>query len=366
MSNLPATPPHTRVFINLVRKRNPDLNTIEDLLKNPQVDPNVIIEETRSSPMMYAVVNENVELLNLLIKYGANEHSIARRDIDGKTILMQAVQTNRVDIVHIVLQCYANDLSLEDSESDKNTFIEYVNYVNNNESAILCAVQEKNEDMVGLLLQAGVNETSVNTFYEDQSVLMHAVNSNIDGIVDLLLQNVQNINVNAVDRANRQTALMYAVARGSSIMVNMLLDMKDINIDSINSSGQSALQIAESNNYTEIAKAILRKTQMMDDFNQIHRTAARQPYRGRAITTAMGNPLVANNIREFIGYTSTNKPDIPSEMSPEKYMKDVILGGKQKKTKIKKKQKKTKQLTNKKRKTKQYHNYKKTHTNKRK
>lgn len=372
MSNSPATTQDTMHFIKLVCDINSSIDDIEKMLLYKRVDPNVYIEETASSPMMYAIVNENVPLLNLLIDYGANEHSLARRDFDGKTILMRAVQTKRVDIVDIVLQCYANELSLEYNEPGKQTFIEYLNYVDDNQSAILYAVQDGNEDMVELLLKNGVNEDSVNRFYKNKSVLMYAVMTKIDRIVDLLVHYVKNINANAVDQMNGQTALMYAVAQDSLRMVNMLLDTKDINIDNINHAGQSALQIAESNNYRDIAAAILRKTQMIDDFNQIHQTAASQPYRGRAITTAMGNPLVANNIREFIGYTSTNKPDIiRSEMSPEEYISHVNLrvGGKQKKKK-QTTRKRCKLSTNKKRKTKLYHYhqrlYKKTHSNKRK
>ncbi|KAG4090289.1 ankyrin [Neocallimastix lanati (nom. inval.)] len=86
------------LLLKLVKNSNSDIRMIENLLSS---GANVnYCDDDNKTPLIYAVENEDIELVKLLIKYKAD----INYEVCGRTPLKLAIKKNNIDIARIILE----------------------------------------------------------------------------------------------------------------------------------------------------------------------------------------------------------------------------------------------------------------------
>ena len=154
-----------QLLISIQNDKNPEI--IADILKNYPESINER-DETGRTPLMYAVKRENIKIIELLLKAGA--------EIEG---------------------------------SD-----------NNKDTPLVFAVSNRNKEIIQMLLKAGANPSATNI--NEKSVLNYAVNTNICdvNIVRMLLEAGADLKQADITGG---TPLMYAVKRENIKIIELLL-----------------------------------------------------------------------------------------------------------------------------------------------
>lgn len=118
-------------------------------------------------------------------------------------------------------------------------------------TALMLAAYNGHTEIVGLLIEEGAEVNKQNT--EGRTALMFAASGPFPETVTLLLN--QGAKVNVTDNVEQWTALMFASAEGNNDVVKILLENgADINLK--DKDGETALDFAQNNGHTEVAKLI--------------------------------------------------------------------------------------------------------------
>ncbi|XP_071963816.1 poly [ADP-ribose] polymerase tankyrase-like [Antedon mediterranea] len=200
------------------------------------------------TPLIIAILNDNVEAAKLLIKHGANI-KIASDDLedDGKaTPLVLAARCNQLDLMHTLLSKGASVTDID--EKNKKTALHYVASSSKTASEVVSIVKA--------LLK---KKAQINAMDEHKRTPLHlAVNANEGGtnataeVVEILLEN--NANVFAKD-ADDCLPLHYAFSKINKLSDHSQMDpiemattiiesMKRSQINSQNIRGQTPLHLA--------------------------------------------------------------------------------------------------------------------------
>ena len=183
--------------MRLTLTQNPDENLINTLLT---INHDINIKDLDGkTALIYAVINENINLVILLQQKGAN---IDLQDNNGKTALMYAVISKNRNILLLLLKDVA-DIDLRDI--DGKTALMYAAI--NNFLSIISLLEKK----------PNINLKD----YFNRTALIHAVINNSLFSATQLLKN--NANVNIQD-SYRKTALIYAISNNNIKIVKLLLD----------------------------------------------------------------------------------------------------------------------------------------------
>jgi len=153
------------------------------------------------SPLTKAVKSENLQTVRTLIKQGADVNVKAG---DGSTPLLQAVDYGNLEIARALVGAkarvdIANDFGV---------------------TPLLHAARTGNAQMVDLLLRAGASPSLAHP--EGETPLMAAAGSGSVAAVRALL--ARGANVNATDKFQTATALMWAAAEGHIEVAGLLLE----------------------------------------------------------------------------------------------------------------------------------------------
>ena len=146
------------------------------------------------SSLMYAVKQEKIEYVKLLLKYGADTHTCNR---NGETPLIYAVKKNNYKLTELLLKYGANP----------NT---YFTSFNTYSSPLYFAIKNNNDDLITLLLNHKANDL--------MHILIHV--DNYKEFSKLLTKD----NVNRKNN-NGATLLYFAVDRNKIDFVKLLLEM---------------------------------------------------------------------------------------------------------------------------------------------
>lgn len=221
-----------------------------------------------STPLFFAIENDLNEIINLLIKNGAN---IYTQNINGFTPLMIAVEKENYEITELLINKF------KENSQKNNRKVDYINIINEGGlSALMIAIYQKNIKIIKLLLEGGADINKKNL--SNNTALMFAAKENQLEICKLLIEKGANIyNQNIYD----ETPLIYAVKSGNLDIVNLLLlnlkNNKNNNIKYINTInnnfGRSALMIAAEENKLEIAKLLIEKGANVNLQNEDSETA---------------------------------------------------------------------------------------------
>jgi uncharacterized protein len=242
------------------------------------INPNLIDKANKQSttPLGIALKNKNIEALELLLQFKAN---IILLDTFGRSPLMLAVKAyqGKADLAFckialtLLLQA-GTDVNAQDKAG--NTALHYAVESNSKElvqlliNAHACLSTPNTKNETALMLAKKLNYTSIATLFESiekekhewlqeskGTELMYAVKSeNISETKKLLAQGVK---VNTQD-SYCWTALVYAVEKGNSELVTLLLDTGANPCIKL-SSGHSVLSYAQSQESAPIIEALEKK-----------------------------------------------------------------------------------------------------------
>lgn len=213
------------------RAANDDVVAVE-LFLTAGMDINV--RGTFSYTALIAATQEGrLAAVNTLLDKGASVDE--RRDHDGRSALLIAIDKNYPNIVKAVLEKGA-DPNMEDT---------------NGRTALMIAIEHQSLSFVQMLLTYKASADGQNTFGE--TALMYATMYNSIDVVEELLAHEANVNLQDQDG---KTALIYASRDGYTEIAQMLL-AKEARVNTQDSHQNTALMMASAYGHTAIVNLLL-------------------------------------------------------------------------------------------------------------
>ena len=244
-----------------------DDNVIEmvELLLNHGVDVNAIVyDEKKLTPLLMAVKSREKELVELLLKCGANRNAV---DINGITVFdwakfdMEIAQLLSMNVFSQKEEALFRAIDLMDLEAVKEALANGadVNVANNSNDIPLVTAERKGHiETIKLLLDHGAKIDAINMYGE--RILHSAVNNNHIEIVELLL--ARGADVNAKDRYG-STALHQA-ASYEHIAIAQLLLANGADVNAKNMFGKTALYEAIKSSYFQGIRSVKMVELLLD------------------------------------------------------------------------------------------------------
>lgn len=211
------------------------------------IDLELKSESTGQTALSYAADNNHIEIVSFLLDLPPSSSSssesvkktpnVDTRDRFGKTPLALASFRNFVDIVLLLLKHGANI----DSHDERG------------HTPLSVACMRGHMLTAHALIQKGADADSADL--EGFTPLMQACSACNLGIVNLLLHDAEITNINAVTYEEKNSALMFAVSKGASDIVRVLLDnCADAELKNIH--GMYALRIAQVAKHQNIVRML--------------------------------------------------------------------------------------------------------------
>jgi len=166
---------HHMIALTRLVDRN-DINLIRDYLI---ANPNIHFNNTSCimRPLYTALINENLDIVDLLLEHGANIDEQSAR-CDGSTGLFYAILHNKLDLIKFCIERGAN--------------INKFNYYGRTPLMEACfCFRQNNFETIQFLIENGVNINIQN--YNNESALTYSVSSLNIELVNLLLANGANL-----------------------------------------------------------------------------------------------------------------------------------------------------------------------------
>jgi ankyrin repeat domain-containing protein 50 len=256
------------------------VDIVQILLQHPSIEINLPGEDGETA-LHLATGYGHINLIPLLIRHPAIDINCSNKN--GWTALTTAVDRGHADIVRLLLA--HKDIDISASGVGEPGFWEPIlkgvhsrgNYrtlphdlhlqvgIKPSESLYLAA-RDGDKDIVELLLQRPDTEPNAHYGNENTTPLHEAISSRHLKVVEALLLHPQ-VDVNSVDKYGR-SALMYAARGGHSDIVNAFLQRSDSDINSVDENGWSALMHAANRGYSDIVNALLERSDI--DINQLN------------------------------------------------------------------------------------------------
>ena len=256
---------------------NPDGSKQYDNNNIPRLNIDVK-DKNGNTPLIIAVTNNEYEIVDLLLRQGADMESL---NDDNKDAYHIALDNENTYVVNMLLEHGYYD-SENDSEDDAIQFLSNQQSQregrggkrktrtkrqrggvkkskkrkrDDDDMALIKASRDGHTETVAMLLEKGADVNAKDN--GGYTALLWASHDGHTEIVAMLLDNGANVNVKDNDGF---TALYWASQNGHTEIVAMLLENKygtDVNAKSIN--GQTALHSASNNGHTEIVTMLLEK-----------------------------------------------------------------------------------------------------------
>ena len=201
-------------------------------------------DEAGNTPIFYAAVNRDLEMVKLLLSNKANVK-------DSPQVLNTAVQQNRRDIVEVLLRHGAD---VNASTKYGVTALHYT--VLDKNGTVSRSFLDKDPDTKGeivrLLLSGGAN---VNARAQNGIMTLHAaVRKGFLRVVDALLEYDADVNC---AYENEKMPLYYSAEKGNKVISKMLLD-KGANVNARQKDGRTALHVAIQHGHKEVVELLLK------------------------------------------------------------------------------------------------------------
>lgn len=161
-----------------------------------------IIDSTDNTPLHYAIHEKNVNMISIMLSYGANVNDL---DVNGLNSLHIAVLSKDLEVVKLIV-------------SDKRTNINSV-IVDTGESALHLACNLELDNIAKLLLNKGINPDITDKEY-GYTALNYAVTLNNLQLVKLIIEHKANINLQ--DNLGN-TVLHHSIKDHHYLLVDLLI-----------------------------------------------------------------------------------------------------------------------------------------------
>ena len=218
-------------------------DVVKLLLKRKSVNADSMSQEGLS-PLMHAASHGHAAVVGLLLKTGANVNA---KDKAGATALMRATEAGHEEVVHLLIRNGA-DIMIRDQFG---------------QTPLIVAASAGQETLVRTLLESGLRPNHLNfSNQKGQTALMKAVEEEHEGIVGLLLQ------AGALDSGGQ--AMEIAKNKGSDTIVQLLEAQgspakgTDLSRTENPSEEDSALKVLHSSNHTDDAASERSTRRMLD------------------------------------------------------------------------------------------------------
>jgi len=299
---------------------NGNKKQLQDCILSGEFDINGVDNMGRT-PLIYSVLVEQIECVNLLLKHGAN---IDKPDSDGRTALHWAAYQGNHKLVKLIISKCKNKSScdkegmtplhlsmshdnikvmqiilkyLREEEVDAADFrdmtalcwsvsyerIEHTKLLlrygasmdsldNEGRSILHWTSQNKTSTLIKMLLQEGTSTSIVNFEDKEGRTLLHmAVGHGNYDIVQYLLTSAKNIDVNKRDGIMR-SPLHWAAVLGHTDIVELLLN-NGADYLLPDSNGGRALHYAAQNNHKDVVRAMAETARVTDEPDKEKTTA---------------------------------------------------------------------------------------------
>lgn len=194
---------------------------------------NVNAQNNESSPLQFASARGSLDIVELLISSNAD---VNYQDKNGFTVLHWASTQGKTSILDSLLKAGA-DLNKKDKT----------------EKSIIHTASDKGfPEMVLAILEKGVDPNSVDK--EKNTPLHFAALSGHDKVVRILLEQTSNKN----PHNNEQRTPIHFASRGDQpAVIETLLKMSEVEVDTVDSKGNTPLHVAATEGSLEAAKILL-------------------------------------------------------------------------------------------------------------
>ncbi|MFT6765801.1 MAG: ankyrin repeat protein [Alteromonas naphthalenivorans] len=197
-----------------------------------------IADKDGYTPLMLFTNDEAIPLVTVILDKNADPDL---QDPEGNTALMYAIRNNNEDLTRLLLNGTPTRRRRTNSNL-RNT---------KGQSPLAIAIDQKNKNIVQLLLEAGADSNIQDNF--NNTPLMYAALNGHVGITKLLLNAEANPNL---QDNNGNTALMHAAHKGLKNIAKLLLKAgADADLQTTN--GNAALILAAEHNKPEMAQLLL-------------------------------------------------------------------------------------------------------------
>jgi ankyrin repeat protein len=188
------------------------------------------------SALAIATAKNHTEIVTLLLESGAQPINTLN-PLEGNWALIAAIKSSNLEVFNKLLGIQAVRDQINCAPTHGSVYL----YSHSGETALACAAQNENTDILTALLAVpGINVNITNA--KGLTALMHAIrNKNPNAITSLLA--VPGINVNLAN-AEGMSALMLAIRHHDTNAITPLLAVPGINVNLANAEGMSALMLA--------------------------------------------------------------------------------------------------------------------------
>lgn len=189
--------------------------------------------DTNETPLMQAVRNDHWDTVNLLLDRGA---SLTAENVYGQSALSYAVMDDRVELIELLVSQGAD--------------------VNKDKELIFIAIARGYTDSVEALVEAGYNLTERNALGNTPLMEICRVgDGEWEETTEYLIEKGADVNATT---PNGTTGLMHAVVNKNYIAASILLD-SGANVNAVNLSGTTALMLAAKRDLVQYVRLLLEE-----------------------------------------------------------------------------------------------------------
>jgi ankyrin repeat protein len=226
---------------------------IVELLLTKKADVN-LTDCNDETALMIAAKAGNSNIAALLLT-SARIDLDTRQEYSGDTALIYATKWRRKEIIQLLLKKGAN--------------VNHPNY--SNETALMIAIKADHQDIVKLLLNSADIDLDCQEKYSGDTALISATRSDQTTIIDWLVEKHANINLT---NCHNETALLIASRAGFLNSVKLLLTAAKIDLDAQeNKYGNTALIFAATSGNEDVVQLLLEEGADSNLKNHENRTA---------------------------------------------------------------------------------------------
>jgi ankyrin repeat domain-containing protein 50 len=245
------------------------VDIVQILLQHPSIEIN-FQDEYGQTALHNAASHGHTNIIQLLLQHPTIDINCS--DKNGWTALTTAVDGGHADVVRLLLA--HKDIDISASRVGEPGFRESIAQLPHDlrlqlgikpSESLYLAARDGDKDIVELLLQQPDIEPNAHYGRYNTTPLHEAISGGHLTIVEALLLHPQ-VDVNSVDKGG-WSALIYAAKEGHSDIVNALLQRPDIDINSVDKDGWSALMFAVHWGRSDIVNALLQRSDT--DINQL-------------------------------------------------------------------------------------------------